>query len=130
MIFPFKFKITSISSKSVIWCTEIIIFLVIAKEKRKRKKTQKTEQYVTIVKYLNPSHSDPGRREKINLNFYFLTSLKLFEAPQRSVKKHTFIFILIQLPKMPRAGRVNGVNNASLFLYFKFRVRFKSCIQI
>ena len=50
---------------------------------------------------VNPSRLDPGRREKINLNFYFHTSLwclkrfyegllkafiKPFEAPQRSVK--------------------------------------------
>ena len=48
----------------------------------------------------NPSRPDPGQREKIDLNFYFHTSLyaskgfmkalkafiKPFEAPQRSVK--------------------------------------------
>ena len=50
--------------------------------------------------YMIPSRPNPGRREKINLNFYFHTSLwclkrfyedlkafiKPFEAPQRSVK--------------------------------------------
>ena len=42
---------------------------------------------------INPSRLNPGRREKINLNFYFHTSLwclKRFyegpEAPQGSVK--------------------------------------------
>ena len=49
---------------------------------------------------INPLRPNPGRREKINLNFYFHTSLgasegfmkafkafiKPFEAPQRSVK--------------------------------------------
>ena len=52
---------------------------------------------------LNPSHPDPGRRGKINLNFYFHTSLcsskgfmkalkvlkaliKPFEAPQTNMK--------------------------------------------
>ena len=49
---------------------------------------------------INPSRTDPGRREKINITFYFHTSLrclkrfnkalkafiKPFEAPQRSVK--------------------------------------------
>ena len=47
--------------------------------------------------YINPSRPNSGRREKINLNFYFLPYLcylkktlkvfiKPFEAPQRSVK--------------------------------------------
>ena len=46
--------------------------------------------------YINPSRPNPGRREKIKLNFYFYTSLwalkifmkalKTFEALQRSVK--------------------------------------------
>ena len=48
--------------------------------------------------FLNPLRPNPGRREKINLNFYFHTSLwclksfyegliiKPFEAAQRSVK--------------------------------------------
>ena len=49
---------------------------------------------------MNSSRPDPGRKEKINLNFYFDTSLRFlrrfneslkafikpFEAPQRSVK--------------------------------------------
>ena len=51
-------------------------------------------------KELNPSRPDRGRKEKINLNFYFQTScgaskgfyeglkvfIKPFEVPQRSVK--------------------------------------------
>ena len=27
------------------------------------------------MKWVNPSHPDPGQREKINLNFYFYTSM-------------------------------------------------------
>ena len=34
------------------------------------------------TKTVNPSRTDPGPREKLNLNFYFHT----FEAPQRRVK--------------------------------------------
>ena len=55
----------------------------------------------SLITPFNPSHPDPGQREKINLNFYFHTSLwylkrfyeglkglhkKPFEAPQKSVK--------------------------------------------
>ena len=68
---------------------------------------------------LNPSHLDPGRRERINSNFDFHTSLfwlisfmkalkafiKLFEAPQRSVtKKINLTLILIQLFQNARGG--------------------------
>ena len=48
------------------------------------------------ISFLIPSRPNPGRREKIKLNFYFYTSLwalkifmkalKTFEALQRSVK--------------------------------------------
>ena len=55
---------------------------------------------VRVQDHFNPPHPDPGRREKINLNFYFNTSLwclkgfmkgfmafiKPFETPQRNVK--------------------------------------------
>ena len=71
---------------------------------------------VTVSLTFNLSRSDPGRREKIDLNFYFQTSLwclrttvfiKPFEAPQRSVKiKFKSIFILIQLSEMHGAGTV------------------------
>ena len=74
---------------------------------------------------LNPLRPNPGRREKINLNFYFHTSLRCFkrlyeglkglhktfsvQTPQRSVKiKITLIFILIKLSEMPGAGRINN----------------------
>ena len=47
----------------------------------------------------------PDEEKKINLNRAFI---KPFEAPRRSVKiKIKFIFILIQLSEMRRAGRVN-----------------------
>ena len=48
-----------------------------------------------LIVSLNPSHPNPGRREKVKLNVYFRTSLwcmalkafiKPFEAPQRKVK--------------------------------------------
>ena len=39
------------------------------------------------LNYLNPSRRDPGRREKIKLNFYFYTSLwclkKFYKGLQR-----------------------------------------------
>ena len=34
-----------------------------------------TDEISTRVSIINPSRPDPGRREKINLNFYFHTSL-------------------------------------------------------
>ena len=67
---------------------------------------------------LNHFRPNPGWREKIELNFYFHTSLwcikrtfkaliKPFEASQRSVKKINFIvFISIQLSEMHGTGRV------------------------
>ena len=53
---------------------------------------------------VSPSHLDPGRREKINLNSYFHPSLWGGE----SKKKCMLIFILRQLSKMHRAGRVKA----------------------
>ena len=73
---------------------------------RKQLRWSVLQQYVTVFNCFlvtgidsKPSHSDPGRKEKINLNFYFHTSLwclkrqtfmtfiKPFEALQRNVKK-------------------------------------------
>ena len=55
-------------------------------------------------KFLNPSHPDPGGREKINLNFYSHTSLwylkRFYEGPKGP--KFKFIFILIQLSETQR----------------------------
>ena len=61
--------------------------------------TKPTKGKLCFLLYLNPFHPNPGRREKINLNFYSHTSLwclKGFyegfnafikpEAPQRIVK--------------------------------------------
>ena len=52
-------------------------------------KTKNQKGYILF----NPYRPNPGRREKIELNFYFHTSLwclkglhKTFEAPERSVK--------------------------------------------
>ena len=44
-----------------------------------------------IFTFLSPSSLDPGQREKINLNFYFIFALLcgvsgFMKAPQRSVK--------------------------------------------
>ena len=73
---------------------------------------------------INPSHPDPGQREKFNLNFYFHTScgaskgftkaLKTFIKPLRHHKegwkqKFKLIFILKQLSEMNGAGRVKDV---------------------
>ena len=46
--------------------------------------------------FLNPSRPNPGRREKIKLNFHFHTSL-------------WYLFISIQLSEMHGTGRVNTV---------------------
>ena len=61
---------------------------------------QRIKQHFKVLT-INPFPTDPGRREKFNLDFYFHTSLwclksfyedlkglhkKPFEAPQRSVK--------------------------------------------
>ena len=62
--------------------------------------TESQHQNRFLTSKLNPSHPNPGQREKINLNFYFHTSLRYsngfmkalkafinpFEPPQRSVK--------------------------------------------
>ena len=64
---------------------------------------------------------DPGRREKINLNVYFYTSLrclkrfydglhKTFRGITKRCENKYFklIFILIQLSEMHMAGKVNS----------------------
>ena len=57
---------------------------------------------ITVGLGFNPSHSDLGRKEKINLNL--MAFIKPIEA-QRHVKiKFRLIFILIQLSEM----RVKG----------------------
>ena len=59
------------------------------------------EIYLKVL--LNPSHPNPGRREKNKLKAF----IKPFEAPQRSVKiNFNLIFILIQLSEMHGTGRV------------------------
>ena len=72
------------------------------------------------MKHPSPSRLDPGQWEKINLNFYFHTSLwcfktfykvlkafiKLSVTPQRS-GKFTLIFIFIRFSEMHGAGRAN-----------------------
>ena len=82
----------------------------------------------------NLSRPNPGRREKIKLNFYFHTSLwclnrfyegliKPFEAPQRSVTiKNELIFISTQLSGIHRTLRVNDDaqnNRGDKTLYMK-----------
>ena len=89
---------------------------------------------------LNPSRPDPGRREKVNLNFYFHTSLwwlkrfyeglKPFEAPQRSVKvKFKLIFILLQLSKMHGAGRVKFFYSSTLTTIKFFKKHWQKSIN-
>ena len=66
---------------------------------------------------INPSRPDPGRRDKINLDFYFRTCLwclkrfyeglkGLHKTLEGTIKK--LIFILIQLTEMHDAGKVNN----------------------
>ena len=50
--------------------------------------------------YLNPSRPDPGRREKINLTFYFHTSLRLLKRSWKS-------FVNIFFNTTFEAGRFN-----------------------
>ena len=72
---------------------------------------------------INHSRPNPGRREKINLNFYFPTFLcasgfvkaskafiKPFDAPQRCAKiRIKLIFTFIQISEMQRAGRLKDL---------------------
>ena len=64
---------------------------------------------VSNVFYLNPSRHDPGQKEKINLNFYFHTSLWCLKRNHKEVckKKFKLTFTLVQLSEMQGAGRVN-----------------------
>ena len=55
-----------------------------------------------FLKVINTSRPDPGQREKINLYFYFHTSLWCF-----FVVPLKLIFISIQLSEMNGAERVN-----------------------
>ena len=79
-----------------------------------------------ILYKINPSRPDPGRREKINLNFYFHTSLwclkrfceglkglykTFWDTTKKCENKNlSLIFILIQLSEMNGAGRVKRDN--------------------
>ena len=60
--------------------------------------------YFSISNVINPFHPDPGRREKINLNFYFHTSLWCLKGFYEGLKG---LFILIQLFEICGAGKVN-----------------------
>ena len=76
-----------------------------------------------LSRILNPSHPNPGQREKIKLNFYFHTSLwwlkrfyeglkglhKILWGTTESCenKKFNLIFISIELSEMHGTGRVN-----------------------
>ena len=55
---------------------------------------------------IKPSSPDPGRREKINLNFFFTLLCGASKG-----------FILIQLSEMHGAGRVKSFYATGLFLY-------------
>ena len=64
---------------------------------------------IIILALFNPPRPNPGRREKIKLNFYFHTSmwclkkLKPFGAPQEI--KFNLLFISIQLFRNARGGK-------------------------
>ena len=77
--------------------------------------------------YFNPSLPNPGRREKIKLNFYFHTSfwclerfyeglkdhLKTFWGTTKKCENKNLTFISIQLSEMHGTGRVNSENNCN-----------------
>ena len=53
-------------------CSVFIQYMVLQEYLYANSKFQK---YISSKMILNPSRPNPGRREKINLNFYFHTSL-------------------------------------------------------
>ena len=56
---------------------------------------------------LNPSLSDPGRRKKINLKFYFHTSFWCLKRDTtKKCENKNLIFIFIQLSLMDGTGKV------------------------
>ena len=77
---------------------------------------------IIILALFNPPRPNPGRREKIKLNFYFHTSmwcpkkLKPFGAPQEI--KFNLLFISIQLSEMHGAGRVNISKNVYKYIWW------------
>ena len=85
--------------------------------------------------YFNPLHPNPGRREEINLNFYFLTSLwclkRFYEGlyglgktfwgtTKKCEKKFKLIFILIQFSEMHGTRRVNLLHRENFCYHLKF----------
>ena len=77
-----------------------------------------------VFHVFNPSRPDPGRREKINLNFYLHTSLQclrrfyeglkgrhktFWSTTKKCENKNLLIFILIRLSEMYGARRVKIV---------------------
>ena len=53
-------------------------------------------EWNTGLDWVNPSHPDPGRREKINLNFYFHTSLwcikRFYEGEMHGARNFKLVF--------------------------------------
>ena len=92
---------------------------IIQKENKKRYKKRKHNYNC------NHSYPDPGKREKINLNFYFHTFLwclkRFYEGLKGlhktfwgSAKKYKFklTFTLMQLSEMHGAGIIKSLHNA------------------
>ena len=72
--------------------------------------TSNNHSYKDKERFVKPFRPDPGRVEKINLNFYFHTSLKC--------ENKNLIFILIHLSEMHGSGRVKEKRKGKRFLYF------------
>ena len=64
-------------------CSVFIQYMVLQEYLYANSKFQK---YISSKMILNPSRPNPGRREKINLNFYFHTSLWCLKRFYQSLK--------------------------------------------
>ena len=89
------------------------------------------DNYFCKTLHLNPSSFNPGRREKVKLNFYFHTSLWClkrfwgFETPQKSVKINIQLnFYFNTTFRNPRDGKgelFDRVLNTTLESHTNFR---------
>ena len=91
-----------------------------------------------ISSVINPSLPDPGRREKINLNFYVSTSLwylkrfyedlkglhKTFWGTTKKCENKNSSLFSVQLSEMQGAGRVNKIFRHRIFIAL-FRIGHK-----
>ena len=76
---------------------------------------------------VNPSRHDPGRRKKINLDFYFQTSLWCLKRFYEGLKenKNLKLTLILKLSEMHGAGRMKG----SIFRSKMFYVHLQCSIK-